>query len=778
MVTVVPGPGNGIPGTGRSNVGIQQLLVPSTFAWHDINSVYVNIGGTWKAVVSGYGNVNGTWRLLDLGAPSYTFNFSTSKISMSTNGYVSFDNDNTTYTISKSLGRLLGVLPADLYLNKVSYLASTSYFIVRFSGRRITSATADEIQYEIWFPDASNFAYVWLQKFPSGTYDSTGFYKNGTVYGRVTTTRTVGQVYKVYFSNAPASLYATSTTWGLGATNAGLLDVTGNFSAYDDGFYNFNTAKEGNPTAVLNLAAASVGRTGTTVSWTLPSDPGQSAIQNYDWALSSDDGVTYGTSANVTTTSITLGTLVKDTKYRVRVRPYNFYSDVGPWAETATFSYTAPGDFTYQAADGTDVPAAPTITEYRGSNTNSTWGNESIIEIASSFPTSPLVTGYYLAAWGGAFSTTATSEASPAASATVALLNGFPQSDGSDASGTSGGDYSFTIKATTAAYGYVRATAQNVGNKKVTLSWTSSTGAKSYKVGYTISGAGALNGTYSNNVTGPNPNTYLTVTLGANAGTVTLNSVTAYDTTDCSGTNTTAGTRYYNPISQTFGANAITPTDKSTAGTTLTVGTYKIRYFPSVTLSAPTGLTSSAGTVNWTGSNIASWSITGDLSASSTTTGTTKAFTGLAASTTYNYTVTVTSSDSHTASATADATTNSTYRLVTKAAATAVGTPSVTGDNSLAIGGTFSWTCTGNPAAVYRVTIGYNFSSITGPFTTKYQQPAAALTTANGLSITSIRPGYDIGTGWAGSGYYRCTIQAINSATTTATTGSIVTYMS
>ena len=113
------------------------------------------------------------------------------------------------------------------------------------------------------------------------------------------------------------------------------------------------------------------------------------------------------------------------------------------------------------------------------------------------------------------------------------------------------------------------------------------------------------------------------------------------------------------------------------------------------------------------------------------------------------------------------------------ASTSAPGTPVVSGDNSLSVGGTFTWSCTGSPTPVYRVTIGYNASNSAGPFSTRYQQPSAALTTSNGLSITSIRPGYDLspGLGWAGTGYYRCTIQAINSAGG-PTTGSATVYMS
>jgi len=92
---------------------------------------------------------------------------------------------------------------------------------------------------------------------------------------------------------------------------------------------------------------------------------------------------------------------------------------------------------------------------------------------------------------------------------------------------------------------------------------------------------------------------------------------------------------------------------------------------------------------------------------------------------------------------------------------------SVSGNNSLPIGGTFSWSSNGSPAPTYRIVIGYNSSSSSGPFTTKYDN-------GGGSSATSWRPYYDAG--WAGAGYYRCTIIATNSYGSAS--GSTVVYMS
>lgn len=88
---------------------------------------------------------------------------------------------------------------------------------------------------------------------------------------------------------------------------------------------------------------------------------------------------------------------------------------------------------------------------------------------------------------------------------------------------------------------------------------------------------------------------------------------------------------------------------------------------------------------------------------------------------------------------------------------------SLTGDNSLALGGTFSWSFSNSPTA-------YSLF-VTGPSGTVY-------TTSNAYtySTTTFRPGYD-GTGWQGSGTYTIYVSARN-ATGNSLVASLSTSMS
>jgi hypothetical protein len=105
---------------------------------------------------------------------------------------------------------------------------------------------------------------------------------------------------------------------------------------------------------------------------------------------------------------------------------------------------------------------------------------------------------------------------------------------------------------------------------------------------------------------------------------------------------------------------------------------------PTITMASNTGVTTTAGTINWTSTNQASFSSTGTFSATGTT-GTSISKTGLTAGTNYTGTVTVTSSTGHTASAN--------YSITTSAAVI----PTITmGANSLvtATSGRINWTST------------------------------------------------------------------------------------
>jgi hypothetical protein len=231
-----------------------------------------------------------------------------------------------------------------------------------------------------------------------------------------------------------------------------------------------------------------------------------------------------------------------------------------------------------------------------------------------------------------------------------------------------------------------------------------------------------LDDSFTSVVTAPNqqaviltPPTISSVTAGNTGGPVSVNfsggsgpayqiywttasslSTTAQYTPDGSGfsspvTDSTgpssAGTTYYMYI-RSVASTGETSVGPSTVASSWSAGFPFIMttppVIPTITMASNTGVTTTAGTINWTSTNQASFSSTGTFSATGTT-GTSISKTGLTAGTNYTGTVTVTSSTGHTASAN--------YSITTSAAVI----PTITMQaNSLvtATSGRINWTST------------------------------------------------------------------------------------
>jgi hypothetical protein len=161
--------------------------------------------------------------------------------------------------------------------------------------------------------------------------------------------------------------------------------------------------------------------------------------------------------------------------------------------------------------------------------------------------------------WGAAYNSTYTAT-SPANSSPVSTLNEYKFVSGAINYVTDGtGSYDYP--------GYINSAASNstfgvkvsaLGNNRTAgATWTAASNANSYRVNYTLSGATTGNGTFTDTVSGPNPSTTWTKAT-PNGGTITVNNVTGYASTDGSGTNSKTATL------KTGQSNNITPNYQST----------------------------------------------------------------------------------------------------------------------------------------------------------------------------------------------------------------------
>jgi len=307
-------------------------------AWRTLQKGFMYISGSWRTLQKGFVYASGQWRQFYASVSgTYTFSFGDT-VHIGTNGYISINGGQSTYDITATTGRVLGILPADLELNSIRYAADSSTFYVFYRGKRFSVGSNFEIEYEVHFPNGQNYALIKLVAFPSSTYALTGWYVDGSSVGnsRITSTRTVGAEYRVYFGTTAA--FATSfTEFGTASASVWLSQSTLTSGSADDGYISIVASQGSSAQAPTSVTASSITNTTATVSWTAPTNAnsGMSAIQTYDYSTNGGSSWT-STSTN---TSVSLTGLTANTSYTVLVRANNYYF-TGTNYGSVTFSTT------------------------------------------------------------------------------------------------------------------------------------------------------------------------------------------------------------------------------------------------------------------------------------------------------------------------------------------------------------------------------------------------------------------------------------------------------
>lgn len=310
--------------------------------WRTASSAYIKVSGSWRTVAQGYINVSGIWRQFFPGTQPYTF-YLGNTVHISTNGYIAFDNGYSEIDIADTLGRVLGILPADLILNGViRWAADSSKFYVFYRGKRLSGGSNFEIEYEVHFTNGQDYALIKLISFPAITYKSTGYYVDGSNTGySAVASRAVGGEYRVYFDTTAA--FATNfTEYGSSTDTLWLTSSTPTYSSsddpLDDGYFTIVANQGSSSQAPTSVTASSVTKTTATVSWTIPAreSRGMSQIQSYDYSTNAGSSWT-STGAS---TSVNLTSLTANTSYTVLVRANNYFF-VGENYGTVTFTTTA-----------------------------------------------------------------------------------------------------------------------------------------------------------------------------------------------------------------------------------------------------------------------------------------------------------------------------------------------------------------------------------------------------------------------------------------------------
>lgn len=418
----------------------------------------------------------------------------------------------------------------------------------------------------------------------SSSWDTTDAYKSEatrtTIYwyknSTATTTggtlvQTGGYSYVVQSTDSGSYIYAVETSFNSGSDYDLGLTVGVSATAIT------NNAVSINPLAPTTLTATSDRTDGVQLTWGAVS--GANYYEIY-WQSSQGTGpvnqsnfADFGRDNSITTTSF-LDTVIAANAtryYRVRSRIdsvsngtncSNWYPAPSLNAVSGTRLEAIPGTFTYSIGDGTATPSWPS-----GAGINISGSASNVMTVSWNAATNANAgTGTGEFAYGDQVSGVYNSSLNRL-SATSDTWNY-----------SSSGNESATIY----AYNY---------NKASTISWGAASNAGSYKVNFTLSGASGGNGTYTSVALSSSTLSY-TITVGTGGGTVAVNSVSAFTSTDGTGINYRSGTL--------SGTSTNTPIFKSISSTS---GNFSLTYTPPATAPVNTAspvVTPSSGTAGST----------------------------------------------------------------------------------------------------------------------------------------------------------------------------------
>ena len=567
--------------------------------WRTLNKVFVYANGAWRTVQNGFLYANGAWRqFFSSAATTYTFSFGNT-IHIGTNGYISLDSGQSTTTIASTTGRVLGILPADLELNSIRYAADSSKFYVFYRGKRYSVGTNFEIEYEVHFTNGQDYALIKLVAFPTSTYSRTGYYVSGsnTGYSGITTTRTVGAEYRVYFGTTAA--FATSfTEYGTSTHPVWLAQSSLTAGTADDGYISVVGNQGSSAQAPTSVTASSVTSNSATVSWAAitNANAGMSAIQSYEY---SKDGGSNWTSVGTSTSANITGLTPGGTSYTVLVRANNYF-----------FTGTNYGSVSFNTLAG-----APTITSLTASAPTTT--STQLVLVTVSW-TSTNQASYFL-------NVTQVSVANYLDYGTTETSSSQSHGSGNNFNVYSGASVSISLT----VYNGPNQTGDSATSTitytppiQVVPTITSLAASSITKTGATLSWSSTNQATYS--ITGlPSSYSGTTATSRAVSGLSENTSYTATVTVTSSSGDTASANVTFTTLA------TITPTISNVTASSI-------------------GFT--GATISWSSTNQATYSIAGLPNSYTGTTGTSRSIINLVKGTSYTATVTVTSSSGDTAS--------------------------------------------------------------------------------------------------------------------------------
>jgi uncharacterized repeat protein (TIGR02543 family) len=652
----------------------------------------------------------------------YTFTMG-NNLYVGTNGYISLDNGNSSDSIGSTTGRVIGILPADLQQSSASslwYWSNSTQFIIRWEGY-VYGDSSNLRQYEVVFDTAQNYVSVYPILVTSGSGNTQAFVKNGVTQTSYSAGLTTGNWRRVYLDGVTAPTVQTgpyvtkdkSVMIQVSSLTSGTLDV--GYTTITTAANQYTTPTIGNfaisSFAKGGVSSSSQGATrSTTLQWGAATGATRYEIQyqgsndNVNWTTVQ----TYAQSPYNYTTSDTRswstsgGDFSYYTFMRANIRASEstgtavyVYSDNGSYVNA---SGTAPGQPTFGSITAGSTSASIPVTagsqgtnyiyqemeyQYRSSSGSfpGVWSTQSLSSGSGTISLSGLSasTTYYIKIRNRNYDELYSSENSTSFTTTssVSISSVTYNGAGTFTVNVSGGGPYYQIYWNTNANAPSGTYYDAAGTSTSISESLSPTAGFSYywwarsstqNLGNVTSSGNATSGTYSDYV-GPYIIRLVSYDYNGGSGTTSLQVVSDGSYTTLPTPSARTGYTFNGWYTAASGGTYV-----GTSGNSYYVSSTLTLYAqwtqnpitPTITMGSNTGVTATAGTINWTSTNQASFSANGTFAATGTT-GTSISKSGLASSTTYTGTVTVTSSTGHTASAN--------YSLTTSTAFTAPSSP-------------------------------------------------------------------------------------------------------
>lgn len=302
----------------------------------------------------------------------YTFTFG-KVLHVGTNGYISLDSGNTVDAISSTTGKVLGILPGDLYQDtttSVWYWSDETKFIIRWEGYHYNQP-ANLRQYEVTFTKDTNYVTVYPINVANTSEGTEAYVKNGVALTSYAAALGTGSWRTVYFDPtlSPANLFGPYVP----KSKSVMKQVTGLTAGnQDQGYTSITTSINQNVTPTLGafdvssftkgtVAASSQGAArSTTLTWGSSTNATRYEIQyqgsndNTNWTTVQ----TYGQSAYNT------GTTETKTWSSQAGGDFTFYTfmraNIRASESTATAAYVYSNNSAYVTASGV-APGQPTF---------------------------------------------------------------------------------------------------------------------------------------------------------------------------------------------------------------------------------------------------------------------------------------------------------------------------------------------------------------------------------------------------------------------------------